>query len=54
MVKLKCRNKKCGYSWDYNGKNDFWATCSRCKSSVKVRRSYKRRRTSSRGIRRNK
>lgn len=36
-MRLKCKNKRCGYSWDYNGDNPFYATCPRCKSSVKVK-----------------
>jgi len=33
-MKLKC--KKCGNEWDYNGKNPYYATCSRCLNKVKV------------------
>jgi DNA-directed RNA polymerase subunit RPC12/RpoP len=31
-MKLKC--KKCGKSWNYNGKNKYYATCPDCKTSV--------------------
>ena len=36
MVKLKCKNKKCKYEWDYRGENPFYACCPRCKGSVKI------------------
>ena len=26
------------YEWDYKGEGPFYATCPRCKSSVKVKR----------------
>lgn len=35
-MKLKCTNKKCLYEWEYNGKSDFYATCPRCLSKVRV------------------
>ncbi len=35
-MKLKCRNKKCGYDWDYNGEHDFYATCPRCLRKVVI------------------
>lgn len=34
MKKLKCQN--CQYSWEYNGKHQWWATCPRCLRKVKV------------------
>ncbi|GAF92802.1 unnamed protein product, partial [marine sediment metagenome] len=34
---LNCKNKKCMYEWDYKGEGPFYATCPRCKSSVKVK-----------------
>lgn len=33
---LQCKNKKCKYRWQYKGKSPFYATCPRCKSSVKI------------------
>ena len=36
-MKLKCKNKKCLYEWKYEGDNPFYATCPRCKSSVKIK-----------------
>ncbi len=42
-MKLKCPNKKCieankgkYYEWEYKGSNPFYASCPRCKSSVKI------------------
>lgn len=35
-VPLKCPN--CGYEWTYKGDNPFYATCSRCKSSVNIKK----------------
>lgn len=26
------------YEWDYQGESPFYATCPRCKSSVKIKR----------------
>jgi len=34
VVKLRCNH--CDYTWDYQGKNRFYATCPRCKYKVKV------------------
>ncbi len=31
---LKCG--RCGYGWQYGGKSEWYASCPRCKSSVKV------------------
>jgi len=36
-MELKCKNPKCKNVWEYKGKSIFWATCSKCKSSVKVK-----------------
>ena len=38
-MKLKCNNKECNYEWDYNGLHEFWASCPRCLSKVKLRRT---------------
>ena len=35
-MELKCKNPKCGNVWEYNGKSKFYATCSKCKSSVRI------------------
>jgi len=48
---LKCQNKKCMYEWDYKGESPFYATCPRCKSSVKVKRGDTNERVESRGVR---
>lgn len=36
-MKLKCGNQKCKYEWEYNGKSKFFASCPRCKGSVRVK-----------------
>lgn len=28
--------RRCGYEWTYKGQNPFFASCPRCKTSVKV------------------
>ncbi|MEM0318299.1 MAG: hypothetical protein QXE66_00100 [Desulfurococcaceae archaeon] len=33
-MKLKC--PKCGYVWDYRGKNPYYATCPRCLRKVSI------------------
>ena len=33
---LKCKNPKCNNEWDYKGKSKFYATCSICKSSIRI------------------
>ncbi|MBI1969311.1 nucleotidyltransferase family protein [Candidatus Woesearchaeota archaeon] len=38
-MKLKCRNKQCRHAWDYGGKAKFYASCPRCKSSVRISKS---------------
>ena len=42
-MKVKCKSKKCiesnkgeSYEWDYKGTNPFYASCPRCKTSVKL------------------
>jgi len=35
-MKLKCKNPKCLNEWEYKGKSKFYATCSKCKSSIRV------------------
>ena len=35
---LKCKNPKCGNIWDYKGDSKFYATCSRCKSSIRIKK----------------
>ena len=35
-MKLKCQ--KCYYVWDYKGANPFYGVCSRCKSSVNIKK----------------
>ena len=43
-MKLKCPNPRCikanggkPYEWNYQGKNPFYGTCPRCRSSVKIK-----------------
>jgi len=36
-MELKCKN--CQYGWNYNGKNEFWATCPHCLNKVKVKKN---------------
>ena len=31
-----CTNKKCGYEWDYKGKQKFYCTCPKCYSKVNM------------------
>jgi len=31
---LECGN--CDYQWDYQGNSDYYASCPRCKASVKI------------------
>ena len=33
-MKLRCQ--RCGYEWDYKGQSKWYASCPRCRSSVKV------------------
>ena len=42
-MKLKCKNKRCRdfnngkyYVWEYLGNSLIWASCPKCKSSVRV------------------
>ena len=39
---LKCQ--RCGNEWDYNGKQTYYATCSKCKTSVRIKPKYKNQR----------
>jgi len=34
---LEC--KRCGYVWNYKGKNKYYATCPRCLAKVNVKTS---------------
>ena len=43
-MKVKCKNKRCikanknkSYEWNYKGDNPFYASCPRCKASVKLK-----------------
>ncbi len=47
-MKVKCKSKKCiesnkgeSYEWDYKGTNPFYASCPRCKTSVKLEETKK-------------
>jgi predicted aldo/keto reductase-like oxidoreductase len=33
-IKLNC--KRCGRTWIYHGKNNYWACCPICKTSVNI------------------
>ena len=42
-MKIKCHNKRCmesnndkPYEWDYQGQSPFYATCPRCRSTIKI------------------
>jgi hypothetical protein len=35
-LRVKCKNKKCEYEWDYQGISRFWATCPRCLRKIRV------------------
>lgn len=36
MVWLKC--KRCGNEWNYQGKSEWYAPCSRCKTSINIKK----------------
>jgi len=36
MVVVKC--KRCGYEWEYTGKSDWYISCSRCKTTINIRK----------------
>jgi hypothetical protein len=36
MVILTCQ--RCGYKWDYKGKSEWYAPCSRCKTSINIKK----------------
>ena len=36
MMKLRCG--RCGYWWEYGGKSEWYTSCPRCKTSVRVRK----------------
>ena len=36
---MTCPNKKCNYSWDYNGDVLFWTSCPRCLWRVRIYRN---------------
>ena len=36
VIPLKC--KKCGNEWEYAGKNEYFASCSYCRTSVNIRK----------------
>ena len=37
-MELTCNRKKrhCGYVWDYQGKNKFFACCPKCHKPIKI------------------
>lgn len=36
MVKLKC--KRCGYEWEYNGNSEWYTSCSRCRTTINIKK----------------
>jgi hypothetical protein len=40
MVILTCQ--RCGYKWDYKGKSEWYATCSRCKTSINIKKQSRK------------
>ena len=40
MTALTCQN--CGYSWEYGGDSDYYATCPRCLRKVPVKKEVVR------------
>lgn len=39
MVELQCQ--RCKHKWDYKGKNEYYAPCSKCKTSVSLKKATK-------------
>lgn len=39
---IKCVNPKCKNVWDYKGKSKFYASCSICKSSIRVPKLFEK------------
>jgi hypothetical protein len=35
---IKCQNKKCGYTRDYKGSAEWYASCPRCRHITKINR----------------
>ncbi len=35
-IHMFCGRASCMYDWEYSGASKFYATCPRCKSSVRV------------------
>jgi tRNA(Ile2) C34 agmatinyltransferase TiaS len=35
-MKLKCQ--RCKRTWNYKGKNEYYAPCSKCKTSVSIKK----------------
>jgi len=33
-MKLKC--KRCGYEWEYQGNSNWYASCPRCKTNIRI------------------
>jgi len=33
-MQIKC--KRCNYEWDYSGKSEWYTSCPRCRTNVKV------------------
>lgn len=40
MIKVKCKNPKCGHEWNYKGTSKFYVTCPHCynKTSLRVKK----------------
>lgn len=40
-ITLTCHNKKCGYTWEYKGEHEYFATCPNCRNKVSLGKSRK-------------
>lgn len=39
IIMLKCPRVTCRHKWDYTGKNNWVASCPRCKTTVSVKQA---------------
>lgn len=35
-MKLKC--KRCNYEWDYKGNSEWYTSCPKCRTTIRVRK----------------
>lgn len=40
MTETKC--KRCGHEWDYTGNSEWYTSCPKCRTSIKVKRDDKK------------